>query len=333
MITRRPGGRTALTRREAIALGVGALTVAVVPAAVRTRPRLVRRTMPAMGTLAEIAVVADGDPARAHAAIDAALAELAATERAMTRYSPGSDVGRANAGAAREAVTVDATTAAVLREALAWAEATDGAFDPCIGRMVALWDVAHRTAPPAPAVARRLAARRFYRHLDVDTWHGRPAVRFTDPEAALDLGGIACGFGVDRAVRALRRHGVDRGLVNVGGDIYALGTSPEGDAWQVGIQSPEDPARVIARVAVRDGAVATSGDYMQFFVYRGARYHHLLDPATGAPRRTPMHSVTVTAATCLVADAATTAVFGMTAPDAARTLRARAPGAVAVHRA
>jgi len=333
MVTRRSGNGTSLSRREVIALGVGALTVAVVPAALRSRPRLVRRTVPLMGTLAEIAVVADADPARAQAAIDAALDELADVERAMTRFSPASDVGRANAGAAVEAVTVSRGTAAVLREALAWAEASDGAFDPCIGRVVELWDVAHRTAPPAPLAVRRLARRRFYRHLDVDTWRGRPAVRFTDAEVALDLGGIACGFGVDRAVRALRRHGVDRGLVNVGGDIYALGASPEGDAWQVGIQSPEDPARVIARVDVLDGAIATSGDYMQFFVYRGARYHHLLDPATAAPRRTPMHSVTVTAATCLVADAATTAVFGMGAQDAMRLLGSSAAGAEVVHRA
>ena len=332
MIVRRPGSGSTLSRREVITLGVGALSVAMLPAAVRRPAPLVRRTLPLMGTLGEIAV-AGRDPVLARAAIDAAFDELHAVERVMTRFAPASDVGRANGGAAIEAVTVSAATAAVLREALAWAVTTDGRFDPCLGRVVTLWDVAHRHAPPAAGAMRRLASRRFYRHLDVDSWRGRPAVRFTDPEVAIDLGGIACGYGVDRAVRALRRHGIAQGLVNVGGDVYALGTSPDGDAWEVGIQSPADPTRVIARVSVRDGAVATSGDYMQFFVYRGVRYHHLLDPATAAPRRTPMHSVTVAAATCLEADAATTAVFGMSDEDAARLLAARANGAVVVHRA
>jgi thiamine biosynthesis lipoprotein len=99
--------------------------------------------------------------------------------------------------------------------------------------------------------------------------------------------------------------------VNAGGDLYALGTSEDGDAWKVGIRSPRNPSELAGRIAISDEAVATSGDYLRQFTHAGRRYHHLLDPATGEPWQSDVHSVTVRAAACLDADAAATAVFGM----------------------
>ena len=311
------------SRREVLALGVGAFVVATMPLAARRRRELVRRTLPVMGTIAEFAVV-DRDPRHAHAAIDAAMAELRRVDRLMTRFSETSEVGRANRLAATRPVAVSDATASVLREALGWAHESEGAFDPAIGRAVRLWDVGHRTAPPPAASVRRLAGRSFYRALDLDTWRGEPVVSFTDPDVELDLGGIAKGYGVDRAVDALRRAGIGQAIVNVGGDLYALGGAEDGGPWRIGIQSPEDPSRLAAELDIRDAAVATSGDYLQFFRHGGRRYHHLLDPTTGAPRRTPVRSVTVTAGACLTADAAATAVFGMAPERAARVLAARA---------
>lgn len=314
------------SRREVLALGVGAFVVATMPLAARARRALVRRTLPVMGTIAAFAVV-DGDPPHAHAAIDAAMEELRRVDRLMTRFSETSEIGRANRLAATRPVAVSGATAVVLREALGWAEASEGAFDPAIGRAVRLWDVSHRTVPPPDAAVRRLAGRSFYRALDLDTWRGGPVVRFTDPDVALDLGGIAKGYGVDRAVEALRRAGITQAIVSVGGDLYAVGGAEDGGPWRIGIQSPHDPSRLAAELDVRDAAVATSGDYLQFFRHGGRRYHHLLDPTTGAPRHTPVHSVTVMAGACLTADAAATAVFGLAPARAARVLGARAAGA------
>lgn len=313
------------TRRELISLGLGAFMVGVIPF-VRRREVLVRRTVPVMGTLAEFAVV-HGSPPYAHAAIDAAMGELRRVERLMTRFRSDSDVGRANLDAARRAVAISPETARVIGEALGWAEASDGEFDPCLARAVALWDVMHRTEPPSPELVRAFAGRRLYRALELDVWRGASVVRFSDADAAIDLGGIAKGYGVDRAVQALREWGIARAIVNVGGDLYALGRSDDGDPWRVGIRSPSDPFRLAGELEVEDRAVATSGDYAQFFSYRGERYHHLLDPRTGTPRRAAVHSVTVVADTCMVADAAATAVFGMAGERADRLLRWRAPGA------
>lgn len=314
-----------LSRRRLIALGVGAFVVAAAPFLRWRRARLVRRAAPVMGTVADLAVV-DERPAWAHAAMDAALEELRVVDRLMSRFDSHSDVGRANRLAAREGAAVSPATAYVLGEALDWAEATDGAFDPCIGRLVALWDVGHRGAPPPERRVRALAGRRLYRALDVSRGH-RPRVRLTDADAAIDLGGIAVGYGVDRAVAALRRRGITRALVNVGGDLYAMGMSEDGDAWRIGIRSPVDPSILVEEVAVTDAALTTSGDYFQYFDYRGRRYHHLLDPATGEPRRTAVHSVTVLAGSALAADAGATAAFGMEPGRAAALLARRAPGA------
>jgi thiamine biosynthesis lipoprotein len=151
-------------------------------------------------------------------------------------------------------------------------------------------------------------------------------VRLTDRDAAIDLGGIAKGYGVDRAADALRHQGIARGIVNVGGDLYAIGRSEDGDPWRVGIRSPTDPDGLMGTLEVADAAVATSGDYERFFEYRGRRFHHLLDPETAAPRVSAAHSVTVRAASCIDADAAATAVFGLDQTDAARLLRSAGRG-------
>jgi thiamine biosynthesis lipoprotein len=314
------------SRREVLALGVGAFAVSLAPFSFLRRAPIVRRTLPVMGTLAEVVVV-DAEPGHARLAIDAAFRELQSVEHFMTRFEGRSDVGRANRLAAGDAVAISEQTARVIEAGLRCAEASDGAFDPCLGRAVALWDVTSRTEPPSGASLVRLAGRHLHRALDLGRFRGAPAVRFEDPVIALDLGGIAKGHGVDRAVAALRDHGIERGLVNAGGDLFALGVSEDGDPWQVGVRDPADPSRVALRLPLADAAVATSGDYLQYFDYGGRRYHHLLDPRSAAPWRTRTHSVTVVADTCLQADAAATAVFGMPPDRADRFLRSWAPGA------
>lgn len=317
-------------RRQFIALGVGAFVAAALPIAARRRDRLVRRTLPVMGTLAEIAVLSR-DERHAQGAIDAAMAALRRTERTMTRFADTSDVGRANLGAARAPVAVGAETALVLSEALRWADATGGSYDPAIGGAVALWDVTHRHEPPPTDLVRRLADRALYRSIEVDAFRGAPIVRFHDADAKLDLGAIAKGYGVDRSVDALRRWGIRGAIVCVGGDLYALGDGPEGAPWRVGIQDPDDAHGVVAVLDASDVAIATSGTYQQFFRYRGRRYHHLLDPSTGAPTETSVRSFTVQADRCLRADVAATALYAMPRERASRLLERLSPGGRILH--
>lgn len=313
-------------RREFISLGVGAFVVASIPLARRRPAGVVRRTLPVMGTIAEFAVV-HRDPQQAHAAIDAAMAELQWVERVMTRFDDASDIGRANLGASRDGVAVTSATALVVGEALRWADATGGAYDPAVGRTVRLWDVKHRHEPPPSEQLARFAGRRLFRAVEVGTHRGSPVLRFHDADANVDLGSIAKGYGVDRAIAVLRKHGITSAVVDVGGDLYALGRTPDGEPWRIGIQSPFDARALVGELRIADQAVATSGTYIQYFRYRGVRYHHLVDPSTAAPKATPVQSLTIVADRCMHADVAATAVYGASAAEASHVLARLAPGA------
>ncbi len=305
-----PSRRRRPDRREFLTVGMGMFVALSLPAALRRHTSLVKRTFPLMGTIAELQV-AHRDERFAEDAIDAAIAELQWVERTMTRFRTDSDIGRANRGASREGVRVNAQTAFVIAAALRAASVSDGRFDPAVGAVSELWDVLNRHGPPAGDRVQRLAARGFWRKVDVAVQAGESRVRFDDPDLHLDLGAIAKGYGIDRATDLLRARGVMHAIVTVGGDLFALGQSPEGEPWTVGIRSPHDRHELAATLRVSDRAVATSGDYERFFRWRGMRYHHLMDPATAAPRRTLFHSATVLASRCMDADAASTSVFGL----------------------
>ncbi len=317
------------TRREFLALGTGLFAVLALPPALRRRYQLVRRSFPVMGTVAEIQV-SHADALVAEQAIDAAIAELQWVERTMSRFRSDSDIGRANLGAGRDGVDISAATARVIEAALGWSVASDGAFDPALGSASALWDVVNRHEPPPERQVGRLASRGLWRKVDIAPTSAGMAVRFNDPDVQLDLGGIAKGYGIDRAVTALRNHGIAQGIVTVGGDLYALGGAPGGDPWEVGIRDPHQPDRLAGQIEVIDRAVTTSGDYERYFTSKGVRYHHLIDPTTGAPRRSRIHSVTVQGGNCMDADAAATAVFGMPASTAQQVARRVIPDATVI---
>ncbi len=321
-----------VSRRRFLSLGVGAFVVLTLPASLRRMSRQARRSIPVMGTIADIVVV-DPDEGKAQEAIDAAIHELRRVERTMSHFTADSDVGRANLHAASGPVAVTAATATVLEESLRWAELSDGRFDPCLGKATALWSVGERRTPPSVSETSRFAGERLYRQLDVDRWQGKHVVRYRSDAVAIDLGGIAKGYGVDRAVRALRERGVQNALVNAGGDLYAIGRSEDGDPWEVGVRDPRDPNRLAATLPVSDRALATSGDYFRYFDHEGRRYHHLIDPATGEPTAAGHRSITVAADTCMAADAGGTAAFGCELASAGELIARAAPGAEIVHTA
>lgn len=323
--------RAPVDRRTFLALGAGVLGVAAAPAWLRPRERLVRLTVPVMGTLAELAVPARHEGV-ARQALQAAAAELRRVESLMTRFSPASDVGRFNAAPAGASIPVSPETAEVVRAALGWARRSDGAFDPTLERLTALWDPASATVPPrGEALAAAQGDAGGWRTLETGSGTDTPTLLRT-PGTALDLGGIAKGYGVDQATRVLREHGVHRGLVNVGGDLMALGDGPGARPWRIGIRDPRDPEGTVRTLELVDEAVATSGDYLRFFEHDGERYHHILDPRTGAPTRSRTRTVTVVAPDVMTADASATVAFTLEEEGARRVLASHPDGPRIMHR-
>jgi thiamine biosynthesis lipoprotein len=185
----------------------------------------------------------------------------------------------------------------------------------------------NRHEPPPAARVARLAGRSLYHAVETGTRRGAPVLVYHDADASLDLGAVAKGYAVDRAADALRARGITKGVVIAGGDLYAIGTAPDGELWTVGIRDPHDLRATIGSLRVADAAVATSGTYIRFFRHHGVRYHHLMDPEIAAPRRTAVESFTIRADRCMHADVATTALYGMAPDRAARILAALSPNA------
>lgn len=245
------------------------------------RDPLVRQQSYVFGTLVEIAVW-DRDEARARAAIARVLREFDRLHDLLHAWKP-SELTRLNARLAKgEPADTSPELAAILADAKRLAELSGETFDPAIGALVDMWGFhadEFRPVSPDPVALKRLVdARPSMADLTV----AGTRVTSSNPAVRLDLGGYAKGYALDVARRMLRADGIDNALVNIGGNIIALGE--HGDRpWRVGIQHPRK-AGPIASVELYDGeAIGTSGDYQRFFESGGKRYCHILDPRTGEP--------------------------------------------------
>ena len=248
----------------------------------------------AMGSACSITLAG---PARAHGeAVAAAADEVRRIEHKYSRYRADSIVSRINAAAgSSHAVEVDDETADLIDFALQAHAASGGLFDITTGVLRQAWDF-HRAQLPEPAVLAALLARIGWQHVH---WR-RPALQLLRPGMELDFGGFGKEYAADRAATLLAAAGVGTALVNLGGDMRVLGPRPDGRPWQLGIAHPRQPGAVLARIALDQGALATSGDYERFFDLGGRRYCHVLDPRSGWPVQT-WQSVSVLAPACVAA--------------------------------
>ena len=236
------------------------------------------------GTRVEV-LVAEPDEARARVGIKAVLREFDRLHRAYHAWQP-SELTALNAViAAGKPAEVSPELAQLIRDAQGLAAAGEYLFDPGIGRLVKLWgfhaDEFRAALPDPTALAEWRRAQPSIADLVVDG--NRVASRKPGPsQLALDFGGYLKGVALDRAAATLRAQGINNALINIGGNLMALG-SKHGEPWRVGIQHPRQPGP-LATLELRDGeAIGTSGDYQRYFELGGKRYCHLLDPRSAAP--------------------------------------------------
>ncbi len=232
-------------------------------------------------------------------------------EGSMSTYIPDSEVSRFNQFASRDWFPVTEEVCSVVAAALTLSAATEGAFDVTVGPLVNLWGFGPGgiiDEPPDPAKIALLLEATGYESVHADC--ARPALRKDIPEAYLDLSGYAKGYGVDRLATLLDAREVARYLVEIGGELRLKGRNPEGRAWAVAIEAPRRGDRGVQGIArLTDVAVATSGDYRNYFVHEDRLYSHTIDPRNGYPIDHGGASVTVVAPSAAYADAMATALL------------------------
>ncbi|MDR1108862.1 MAG: FAD:protein FMN transferase [Spirochaetaceae bacterium] len=230
-------------------------------------------------------------------------------EGIMSPRLADSEVSRINENAGREPVRVGRDLLTVLPSALRYAALSGGAFDPTVGPLVSLWGIGTENARvPGEEEIRGVLDRVNWKDAVVDEAAGTVFLKKTG--MGLDLGAIAKGYAADEAAEIIRRAGISGAIIDLGGNIYALGTKAGGAPWRIGVQDPQDErGSSIGILEVREKAVVTSGVYERFLEAGGRRYHHILSTADGYPADTGLLSVTVIADTSIDADALSTTLF------------------------
>lgn len=256
-----------------------------------------------MGTVMEIV-------AQDEKAIDAAFKEIEHIDDLMSSYKPESEISRLNKDGQ---VKASPETLAVVKASKKLYRLSDGAFDITVGPLVKLWNVKGNMQKDAsliriPGEGKIKEALSYVGTNFIDMDEKNSIIRLKKKGVVLDLGSIAAGYAVDRAIAVLKRNGVRNALVNAGGEIYCLGTKGL-SYWKIGLQNPRKKEGATDIVKLRNRAVATSGDDEQFFVYENKRYAHIIDPRTGYPVDNGIISVSVFANDCTTADALGTAIF------------------------
>lgn len=248
------------------------------------------------------------NPERVKEAIDAVLVQVNAR---MSTYDPNSELSRFNQRLQTTPVVISRALEQVLRRALEIAVESDGALDVTVGPLVNLWGFGPQARPekiPTDAELAAIRERVGYQLLTLENHQISKQV----PELYVDLSTIAKGYGVDRVALLLEQLEIQNYLIEIGGEMRMKGSKPGAEPWRIAIERPISTERSVQRVVeLGDAAVATSGDYRNYYEHDGVRFSHIIDPHTGKPIQHNLVSVTVITSNCMDADAYATALTVM----------------------
>jgi thiamine biosynthesis lipoprotein len=260
----------------------------------------------AMGTVIEITVL-DYSEKHANEAMDAAYLEISRIGRLFYEDNPQSPLYAFGNRTSNE-VAMPEEVLSLVKRGLEISKLTNGAFDMTVGIILPLYDFKSESpTPPTQKAIDSVLSFVNYKTLSVDEERG--LLISSSPQTKLTTGGIAKGYGVDRAIDILKKMKVMGALVNAGGDLRVLPRA-DGKKWKIGIQNPRETNKMMEIIEIDSGAVVTSGDYEKYFFYQGKRYHHIINPKTGLPADS-CRSATIIAPTAEMADGLATGIFVM----------------------
>jgi len=267
-----------------------------------------------MGTFAHIVAVAD-DSNTAQKCIEAGFAQLTAIDNSMSDYKSDSELSMVNRDAFKGKVKVSERLFEILQKSVEFSRDSSGAFDITVGPLVDLWHKAgEANCVPAASEIAQVRSRVGYEKLILDG--NDRTVQFAVDGMRLDLGGIAKGYAVDKAVYAMQKCGAIGGMVDAGGNIRLFGCPPQGkDYWLIGLQDPAEArdlnsSKSLLVLKLNNISISTSGDYQRFVTIGGKKFSHIIDTNTGCSSR-GLSSVTIIAPDAVDADALSTAVTVM----------------------
>ncbi len=259
--------------------------------------QLYKDTRVLMGTFVEVV-----SPDKGAAKI--VFAEIRRIEDLLSKYKKDSEVAKLNQSGE---LRVSPETLHVLKRAGDFYAASGGAFDITVAPLMDLWGFTDKkyNLPKAERIREILKVVGMDKIIFDET---NNTAKFSVPGMRIDLGGIAKGYAVDCAVNQLKKQGIKSALINAGGQVYCLGDK-FGKPWRLAIKNPRAKRVSGYYLELKDMAIATSGDYEQYFIKGNRRYSHIMNPKTGYPAASGIISVTVIAPDSLTADALATAIF------------------------
>lgn len=224
------------------------------------------------------------------------------------QYDPGSQIAKVNQAAGSSRVAVDADIFAMVEEACQFADKLEGTFDVSVGPLVELWGIGKKGEfVPSDTEITEILPLVNYKLIELDK--ANQTIYLPKKGMKLDLGGVAKGYAVDKAIAKLQAAGIKSALINAGGTVRVLGTRPDGKPWRIGVQDPRNPDGVMAKLALTGwDTMETSGDYQRFIMKDNVRYAHLFDPRTGKQPR-EMAAVTMIMNNASQGDIFSTALF------------------------
>ena len=255
---------------------------------------------------------------KAQDAVDAAEAEIERLDTLLSTGNADSEIAKLNE---QKSATLSEDGGYLVKRALELNKETDGAFDIAIYPVMEAWGFPTQNfrVPSADELTGLLkhvdAAKISY---DKDTRE----ISFEDDQMKIDLGGIAKGYTSSRIMDIFKENGITSGLVNLGGNVQALGTKTDGSNWRVAVQSPDDTEDYLGVLSIRDKAVITSGGYERYFEQDGVTYHHIIDPKIGYLAENGLVSVTIVSSDGTLADGLSTSLFIMGEEKAAEFWKA-----------